>query len=64
MPKIVDTDNFGRDYPNERFVAVGIPSKEMAQIMCKALNQQTGPDSQRYYFAVEDDYVLVPGFEP
>jgi len=62
--KIVDTDNFRCDYPNERFVAENIPSKEMAETMCQALNRQGGDDSPRFYFVAEDNYVLVPGFEP
>lgn len=56
---IVDTDNFGRDYPNESFVAQNIPCKEMAKKMADALN--TSPDQPRYYQVVEDGYVLVPG---
>lgn len=62
---IVDTDNFGRDYPNERFVAIQIPSKEMAETMCAALvAKYSGGGCQRYYMVVEDTYKLQPGFEP
>ena len=59
---IVDTDNYGGDYPNETFVAQNIPSKEMAQKMADSLN--TYPDQPRYFMVVEDGYVLAPGFEP
>lgn len=65
MFHIVDTDNFGGDYPNESFVARDIPHKEMAMKMANALN---GPDDNswrpRYFMVVEDGYVLAPGFEP
>ncbi len=63
--KIVDTDNFGRDYPNETIIAEGITWKPFAETMCQALNNKYGGDyAPRYYKVVEDDYKLEPGFEP
>lgn len=62
--RIIDTDNFGGDYPDESFIAINIVSKRHAEIMCNALNDDTGPNCSRYYKVVEDDYRLVPGFEP
>lgn len=59
---IVNTDNFGGDYPNESFVAQNIPSREIAEKMADSLN--THADAPRWYLVVEDGYVLVPGFEP
>jgi hypothetical protein len=63
--RIVSTDNFDGDYPDEKDVAVGIRSRETATVMCDALNARFSSDtSARYYIVVEDDYVLRPGFEP
>ena len=62
--KIVDTDNFDGDYPNERDIAVGIKRRDHANVMCAALNYWAGVNSPRYYKVVEDDYVNVPGFIP
>lgn len=62
--KIVDTDNFDGDYPDEKVIAEGIKQKKHAEIMCKALNDAAGNYSRRFYMVVEDDYVLRPGFEP
>lgn len=64
--KIVDTDNFGGDYPNEKVVASNITNKLLGEIMVKSLNRwsDTTNDYDRYYKLVEDNYKLVPGFEP
>lgn len=59
---IVNTDNFGGDYPNESFVAQNIPSRELAEKMADSLN--TNSKALRWYLVVEDGYVLQPGFEP
>lgn len=60
--KIVDTDNFGSDYPNETVIADSIVNKDCAEIMAKALNSDT--EHSRYYKVVDESYVLQPGFEP
>jgi len=60
--KIVETDNFGRDYPNEKVVAHGIPHRDWAECMADALNERFA--GQRFYFAAEDNYELQPGFQP
>lgn len=62
--KIIDTDNFGGDTPNEKVIAEGIKNTQHATVMCKALNDEAGKYSRRFYKVVEDDYVLRPGFEP
>lgn len=64
--KIVQTDNYGRDYPNEKFVEglPYMPRADMAQKIADAINEVTGPQADRYYKVVTDDYVLSPGFEP
>jgi len=61
--RIVDTDNFGGDYPNEKFHHCSM-SKEDAQAICDILNKYGGPYAARYYKVVPDDYKLQPGFEP
>lgn len=62
--KIIETDNFGGDYPDERDIAVGIRVRHNADVMCAALNYDLGLYSSRFFRVVEDDYVLCPGFEP
>ena len=63
--KIVETDNYGGDYPDEHFVT-GIPrlSQEAAEAIADILNAEKGSNSHRYYMVVKDDYELKPGFEP
>lgn len=65
--KIVSTDNFGRDYPDEKLVE-NLPhyltEKELNSI-CDILNRRGFPDIYpRYWKVVPDDYILQPGFEP
>ena len=67
--RVVDTDNFGGDYPNERFIAISVASKETAELLADAWNkkhgaEQHGPRFARVVKHVEIAYVLVPGFEP
>jgi len=61
--RIVDTDNFCRDYPGEKFVLWSFP-EHIARRIADALNDWAGPNAQRYYMVVEEDYKLIPGFEP
>ncbi len=61
--RIVDTDNFGRDYPDESFLLWPLPGKQAQQI-ADALNEAAGPYASRFYKVVENDYTLQPGFEP
>lgn len=64
--KIVDTDNFGGDYPDERVIAADIRNEEFAKVMCAALNDRFCDEhvGSRFYKVVPDDYVPQPGFEP
>jgi hypothetical protein len=62
--KIVNTDNYGGDYPDESFVAENIPGHGSATLMARALNEAAGPGASRFYKVVGHDYVLRPGFEP
>lgn len=64
--KIVQTDNFGGDYPNEKFVE-GLPhfsNRESAEVVAKAINSVTPENYNRYWMVVKMPYKLVPGFEP
>lgn len=61
--RIVYTDNFGRDYPNEKFLLWPM-TKESAEAIVEILNREAGPNAQRFYKVEENDYVLEPGFEP
>ena len=68
---VVDTDNFGGDWPDEKFLSLGdirlsFSDKKRAQAVADALN---GPPEQaefahRYWKVVEEGYQLKPGFEP
>lgn len=65
--RIVDTDNFGGDYPDEKFVEGRFDSREAAQARADYLN---GPyddehfNNSRYFKVVEMPYELQPRFEP
>ena len=61
---IVDSDNFGSDYPDEKFIVACWLKKETAETIAKILNDEAGEDSRRYYKVVERGYELQPGFEP
>lgn len=62
--KIIETDNFGGDYPNESFVNLPSMSKEHAKKVANAINQGFPEHYFRYWRVVENDYILQPGFEP
>ena len=63
--KIIHTDNFGGDYPNEKFVEqLPILRKEALEKICNVINEESGKNNPRYYRVVEDDYKLAPGFTP
>jgi hypothetical protein len=64
--RIVQTDNFGSDYPDEKFVTgLWDMSKEQADAIAKAINEATrDPMASRFWKVVPNDYKLQPGFEP
>jgi len=62
--KVVETDNFGGDYPNEKFLNIPNVTADAAERICAALNEAVSPDHPRYWKSVPDEYVLQPGFEP
>ena len=61
---IVDTDNFGGDYPDEQWIAVGIQHRDHAETMAEAMCARSGPSGPRSYRVVPSDYILQPGFMP
>lgn len=63
MVRIVETDNYNGDYPNEKFLLFPMP-KEAAQKIADAINEAVGPDHHRFWKVVDNDYVLQPSFEP
>lgn len=65
MMRIVETDNFGGDYPDEKFVNLPRMDEDRAKAITEAINKAvSGPDARRYWKVVPDDYKLQPGFEP
>lgn len=61
---VVDTDNYGGDYPNEKFIVSCWLSESAANRIADILNKESGEDSARYYKVVKHGYKLQPGFEP
>lgn len=62
MARIVNTDNFDSDYPNEQFILGWVPdeaAKEIAAVINKHLCKDGRGD--RYYKVVDDNYILKPG---
>lgn len=62
--RIIETDNFGGDYPNEKFVNLPRMTKEHADRVAHAINDGFHEHHPRYWRVVNDDYRLQPGFEP
>lgn len=64
--RLVDTDNFDIDYPDEKFFS-HIPTNinsEDAQRIANIVNKCNGEHDQRYCKVVENDYELSGPFEP
>lgn len=63
--RIVETDNFGGDYPAEVFVNLPGMGKEAAEKVAKSINDSVGGVySPRFWKVVGEGYQLQPGFEP
>lgn len=62
--KIVNTDNFGGDYPDEKFIDLPRMDKESCQLIANIVNESTGRDCSRFWKVVHKDYALIGGFEP
>ena len=61
---VIDTDNFGGDYPNEKWIIQAWLSERGAQEIADVLNKESGENSPRYYKVEQQGYKLQPGFEP
>jgi hypothetical protein len=63
--RIVETDNFGGDYPDEKFLNIGLITRETAIEIARLINKELSGDScPRYWKVVKMGYELIPGFEP
>jgi hypothetical protein len=62
--KVIETDNFGRDYPGEKFATPYEFTREDAVGIANWFNETMGGvNAQRYWKAVPSDYQLQPGQE-
>lgn len=59
--RVVETDNYGGDYPDESFHGPPMPHAD-AERIAASFNKYA--DDRRYYKVVPMDYKLAPGFEP
>ena len=62
--RIVNTDNFNGDYPNESFELWQMNEAAAEEIAAIFNKYFSGPHSPRYWKVVADNYVLAPAFEP
>lgn len=64
--RIVETDNYGRDYPDEKFAMPYAMSELQAVEICLTINKVLNPHGHgnRHWKVVKDGYQLEPGFEP
>lgn len=62
--RIVETDNFDGDYPNESFLNIPALPEADANKIAAAINTAVGPFFARFWKVVPNDYKLQPGFEP
>jgi len=65
--RLVDTDNFGGDYPDEKWAVHGsffdkYEAEEIQNILNRVLHP--GSNSARFIKVVTMPYQLKPGFEP
>jgi hypothetical protein len=61
---IVETDNYGGDYPDESFVLAFPVDNDTAKSIADSINKYVGERSRRYWKVVDYGYKLQPGFEP
>lgn len=64
--RIVETDNFGGDYPDEKFATPYKLTYREADAVAKLMNSFWCDDAtaSRYWKVVPDGYQLQPGFQP
>jgi hypothetical protein len=67
MSRIVNSDNFDGDYPDESFLDLPQMPAAACKVICDEINNAVNTPRgwhPRYWKVVDDDYVLQPGFEP
>lgn len=66
MMKIVETDNFDGDYPDEAFLNLPPMGEAAAKAIAEEINHQLNLYGvcPRYWKVVADNYKLAEGFEP
>jgi len=64
--RIIETDNHGGDYPDEKFVTLPWLSQESAERIAEAINKELCWQNacRRYWKVVPDDYKPEAGFQP
>ena len=62
--KIVETDNFDGDYPDEKFLNLPLLTEYAAKCIAKEINSHFQNAYPRFWKVVNDNYKLVGGFEP
>jgi hypothetical protein len=62
--RVIETDNFGGDYPDEKFVGPEEMTEGEATKLCRQMNAGLGSNPWRWHRVVPDSYVLLKGFEP
>jgi len=62
--KIVESDNFGGDYPDESVLPLPFMTREHATSVAEAINGGFPNNMPRFWRVVTGDYALKPGFEP
>lgn len=62
--RIVETDSFNGDYPDEKFLPIPPLNEKDAEIIVNIINDSVGDYNPRYWKVVDLDYKLQPGFEP
>lgn len=63
--RVVETDNFNGDYPDESYSGpAGLTEEQAKKRADQANNLWSGQHAPRYWKVVDDDYELLPGFEP
>lgn len=60
--RVVETDNYGGDYPNEKFATPYLLREGEAKQVADLFNKLRC--DRRYWKVVKDGYELAPGFEP
>ena len=63
MYRIIETDNFDGDYPDEKFTLFPM-HKHHAEKIAKDINEAAGANCTRYWKVEISSYKLQPGFEP